>query len=61
MSIILGVVVMILLIVSLIPNLKAVKKSKETGEKNPHFAIMVGIDAILLILVIVTLLFKFLS
>ncbi|NWK83226.1 hypothetical protein HYE69_00180 [Staphylococcus sp. GSSP0090] len=61
MSIILGIVVMILLIVSLIPNLKAVKKSKETGEKNPRFAIMVGIDAILLVLVIVTLLFKFLS
>ncbi|WP_199185336.1 hypothetical protein [Staphylococcus xylosus] len=46
MSVILGIVVIILLIVSLIPNLKAYKKTKETGEKNPRFAIMIGIDAI---------------
>ncbi|WP_436854664.1 hypothetical protein [Staphylococcus caeli] len=58
MSVILGVIVLILLIVSLIPNLKAVRKSKETGEKNPRFALMVGIDAILLVLVVVTLIFK---
>lgn len=58
MSIVLGIIVLILLIVSLIPNLKAVRKSKETGEKNPRFALMVGIDAILLVLVVVTLIFK---
>ncbi|SCS70319.1 hypothetical protein [Staphylococcus caeli] len=58
MSIVLGVIILILLIVSLIPNLKAVRKSKETGEKNPRFALMVGIDAILLVLVVVTLIFK---
>ena len=57
MSIFLGIVIIILLIVSLIPNLKAVKNSKQTGEKNPRFAIMIGIDAILL--VIVTLAFQF--
>jgi len=57
-SIVLGVIILILLIVSLIPNLKAVRKSKETGEKNPRFALMVGIDAILLVLVVVTLIFK---
>lgn len=50
---------MILLIVSLIPNLKAVKSTKAKGEKNPRFAIMVGIDSILLVLVIVTLIFQF--
>ncbi|UQW82120.1 hypothetical protein [Staphylococcus edaphicus] len=61
MSIILGIVVIILLVVSLIPNLKAVQKSKASGEKNPRFAIMVGINAILLVLVLVTLIFKFLS
>jgi len=61
MSIFIGIVVVFLLIVSLIPNLKAVKKSKATGEKNPRFAIMVGIDAILLVLVVVTLIFQFLK
>ena len=60
MSIFIGIVV-VLLIVSLIPNLKAVKQSKATGEKNPRFAIMVGIDAILLVLVVVTLIFQFLK
>lgn len=59
MSIFLGIVIIILLIVSLIPNLKAVKNSKQTGEKNLRFAIMIGIDAILLVLVIVTLAFQF--
>lgn len=59
MSIFLGIVIIILLIVSLIPNLKAVKNGKQTGEKNPRFAIMIGIDAILLVLVIVTLAFQF--
>lgn len=59
MSIFLGIVIIILLIVSLIPNLKAVKNNKQTGEKNPRFAIMIGIDAILLVLVIVTLAFQF--
>ncbi|MEC5300784.1 MULTISPECIES: hypothetical protein [Staphylococcus] len=60
MSVILGIIVIILLIVSLIPNLKAYKKTKETGEKNPRFAIMIGIDAILLVLVCVTLIFQLL-
>lgn len=60
MSIILGIVVIMLLLVSLIPNLKAYKKTKETGEKNPRFAIMIGIDAILLVLVVVTLIFQLL-
>ena len=59
MSLVLGIIILILLIVSLIPNLKAVKKSKANGEKNPRFAIMVGIDAILLVLVIVTLIFQY--
>lgn len=59
MSLILGIIIMILLIVSLIPNLKAVKSTKAKGEKNPRFAIMVGIDSILLVLVIVTLIFQF--
>ena len=60
MSMIIGVIVIILLIVSLIPNLKAVKSSKETGEKNTRFAIMVGIDSILLVLVVATLIFQLL-
>lgn len=61
MSIILGIIIIILLVVSLIPNFKAVKNSKANGEKNPRFAIMVGIDALLLVLVVVTLLFQFLN
>ena len=61
MSIFIGIIVIILLSVSLIPNLKAVKKSKAAGEKNPRFAIMVGIDSILLVLVIVTLILQFLK
>ncbi|HLR19210.1 MAG TPA: hypothetical protein VK115_04760 [Staphylococcus sp.] len=60
MSMILGIIVIVLLIVSLIPNLKAVKASKKDGEKNPRFAIMVGIDAILLVLVVTTLIFQLL-
>ncbi|PTE99490.1 hypothetical protein [Staphylococcus equorum] len=60
MSMIIGVIVIILLIVSLIPNLKAVKASKETAEKNTRFAIMVGIDSILLVLVVATLIFQLL-
>ncbi|MBF7016398.1 hypothetical protein [Staphylococcus durrellii] len=61
MTIFLGVVIIILLLVSLIPNIRAAKKNKLAGQKSTRFNIMIGIDAILLVLVIATLLFQFLK
>ncbi|MBF7024752.1 hypothetical protein [Staphylococcus kloosii] len=61
MTIFLGIVIIILLLVSLIPNMRAAKKSKLAGQKNTRFNIMIGVDALLLVLVIATLIFQFLK
>lgn len=45
-------IIIILLIANLIPNFIMMRKQKQTGESNPRFMIMVGIDAILLILIV---------
>ena len=58
MSVIIGVIILVLLIISLIPNYNALKLAKSQGQKTTRFAIMVGIDAILIVLILVTLLLK---
>ncbi|AGC89912.1 hypothetical protein WL555_06270 [Staphylococcus warneri] len=58
MSVLIGVIILILLIISFIPNYKAMKLAKSQGQKTTRFAIMVGIDAILIVLILVTLLLK---
>lgn len=59
MTIIIGVVILILLIISFIPNYKAMKLAKHQGQKTTRFTIMVGIDLILIVLIILTLILKF--
>ncbi|WP_259339299.1 hypothetical protein, partial [Staphylococcus warneri] len=44
MSVLIGVIILILLIISFIPNYKAMKLAKSQGQKTTRFAIMVGID-----------------
>jgi hypothetical protein len=61
MTIFLGIVIIILLLVSLVPNMRAAKKSKLAGQKSTRFNIMIGVDALLLVLVIATLIFQFLK
>lgn len=57
MKIILIVLVIILLIANLIPNYIMYKRLKENGEATSRRALMIGIDAILLLLVVVGLYF----
>lgn len=57
MKIILIVIVIILLIANLIPNYMMYKRLKENGETTSRRALMIGIDAILLLLIVVGLYF----
>ncbi|AYU55938.1 Uncharacterised protein [Staphylococcus piscifermentans] len=57
MKIILIVIVIILLIANLIPNYMMYKRLKENGEATSRRALMIGIDAILLLLIVVGLYF----
>lgn len=52
---IIGIVILVLLIISLVPNYQAMKLAKSQGQKATRFTIMVGVDAILIVLIIVTL------
>ncbi|MEB6798972.1 hypothetical protein M1259_04505 [Staphylococcus aureus] len=54
-----GVIVLILLIISFVPNYRAMKSAKEQGSYATRATIMVGIDIILIVLIIVTLLLKY--
>ncbi|MBE5666369.1 hypothetical protein HU002_05430 [Staphylococcus sp. SS251] len=54
-----GVIVLILLIISFVPNYRAMKAAKEQGNNATRATIMVGIDIILIVLIIVTLLLKY--
>ncbi|HDJ3886365.1 TPA: hypothetical protein ACXIBV_001803 [Staphylococcus aureus] len=54
-----GVIVLILLIISFVPNYRAMKSAKEQGSNATRVTIMVGIDIILIVLIIVTLLLKY--
>lgn len=57
MTIIIGLIVIILLIISLLPNYKAMVLA--TARPKPtRYTIMVGIDLLLIILIIVTLVLK---
>lgn len=58
MTIIIGLIVIILLIISLLPNYKAMVLAKQQGKKPTRYTIMVGIDLLLIILIIVTLVLK---
>ena len=53
-----GVIVLILLIISVVPNYRAMKSAKEQSNAT-RATIMVGIDIILIVLIIVTLLLKY--
>ena len=46
MTIIIGVVILILLIISLVPNYQAMKLAKNQGQKSTRYTIMVGIDLV---------------
>ncbi|MDU1925488.1 MAG: hypothetical protein E6755_05805 [Staphylococcus epidermidis] len=46
MTIIIGLIVIILLIISLLPNYKAMVLAKQQGQKPTRYTIMVGIDLI---------------
>lgn len=58
MTIIIGVVTLILLIISLVPNYQAMKLAKNQGQKSTRYTIMVGIDLVLIVLILVTLILK---
>ena len=58
MTIIIGVVILILLIISLVPNYQAMKLAKNQGQKSARYTIMVGIDLVLIVLILVTLILK---
>ena len=58
MTIISGVVILILLIISLVPNYQAMKLAKNQGQKSTRYTIMVGIDLVLIVLILVTLILK---
>ncbi len=58
MTIIIGLIVIILLIISLLPNYKAMVLAKQQGQKPTRYTIMVDIDLLLIILIIVTLVLK---
>ncbi|MBX5319446.1 hypothetical protein [Staphylococcus caprae] len=58
MTIIIGIVILILLIISLVPNYQAMKLAKNQGQKSTRYTIMVGIDLVLIVLILVTLILK---
>lgn len=49
MTIIIGLIVIILLIISLLPNYKAMVLAKQQGQKPTRYTIMVGIDLLFII------------
>ncbi|MCE4992338.1 hypothetical protein [Staphylococcus haemolyticus] len=59
MSVTIGIIlIIVLLILSLVPNYKAMQQAKSQGQKSTRFTIMVGIDLILLVLLVVTIILK---
>ncbi|MDU3146509.1 hypothetical protein [Staphylococcus sp.] len=47
-----------LLFLSLIPNYNSMKQAKSQGSKSTRFTVMVGIDAILIVLLVFTIILK---
>ncbi|MCQ9904010.1 hypothetical protein L6D11_18415 [Staphylococcus aureus] len=59
MSVTIGIILkIVLLILSLVPNYKAMQQAKSQGQKSTRFTIMVGIDLILIVLLVVTIILK---
>ena len=58
MTIIIGVVILILLIISLVPNYQAMKLAKNQGQKSTRYTILGGLDVVLIVLILVTLILK---
>lgn len=59
MSVTIGIIlIIVLLILSLVPNYNAMKQAKAQGQKATRFTVMVGIDLILIVLLIVTIILK---
>ncbi|WP_251517814.1 MULTISPECIES: hypothetical protein [Staphylococcus] len=58
MNMVIGLILIVLLILSIIPNFKKYQQAKANGEKTTRFAIMFGIDTILLILILIALFYK---
>ncbi|EHJ08127.1 hypothetical protein [Staphylococcus simiae] len=58
-TLIIGLIILILLIISFIPNYRAMKLAKAEGQNHTRYTIMVGIDTLLIVLIIVTLLLKY--
>ena len=56
MSVTIGIIlIIVLLFLSLIPNYNAMKQAKSQGSKSTRFTVMVGIDAILIVLLVFTI------
>ncbi|UXR69323.1 MULTISPECIES: hypothetical protein [unclassified Staphylococcus] len=53
----LAIILIILLIISFIPNAYVLYKSNKAGNVNPRVKLMVGIDAMLVILIVAALFF----
>ncbi|AUJ51695.1 MULTISPECIES: hypothetical protein [Staphylococcus] len=59
MSVTIGIIlIIVLLFLSLIPNYNAMKQAKSQGSKSTRFTVMVGIDAILIVLLVFTIILK---
>ncbi|MBI5975835.1 hypothetical protein [Staphylococcus canis] len=53
----LGIIIIIILLISFIPNVYMAYKTNKTGAPNTRYKLMVGVDAILLVLIILALYF----
>lgn len=58
MTIVIGLIILVLLLLSMIPNYKVMKEAQANGENNRRAKLMFGVDAILLVLIVVTLIFN---
>ncbi|MBH9581087.1 hypothetical protein DOS70_01515 [Staphylococcus felis] len=52
-----GIMIIVILLISFIPNVYMAYKTNKTGEPNTRYKLMVGVDAILLVLIIFALYF----
>ena len=59
MTITIGIIlIIVLLFLSLITNYSAMKQNKAQGQKATRYTVMVGIDLILIVLLVVTVILK---
>ncbi|KIX91150.1 membrane protein [Staphylococcus microti] len=52
-----GIILIVLLLISVIPNFYMLYKSKKEGIENPRAKLMVGIDALLVVLIVAAVFF----